>query len=151
MVKPGDAIVNPEVTEPSYIDGSASNNIIGRVEEGILNNENDFSIVKIDDSIKIDHSVFHMGVSPVKFKYVTHYDDNKTIVKLFGKVSNYRYGKILCSYTESEIDYGNNRKVIMKGLIKVEKISQPGDSGAVVLDMADNGILGLLISSTVSK
>jgi hypothetical protein len=125
-------------------------NIVGEVVEGLMNITSDFAISRIDKNFQFKNSLFGWEVSPENFAWVLPRDKGR-IIKMSGRTSGKRQGKIKSHYSSQKVYYCN-RKITQyfTGLVEIDNISKGGDSGAAVLDENDN-VIGLIIASNLES
>ena len=125
-------------------------NKIGHVIMGQVNSESDFAIAELKDDFQFTNTLFSTQNSPNGFKTVVPEDKNKS-VKMCGRTSGFKTGKIKSHYASQTIDYKKNGVTqYIKGLVEIDPISQGGDSGAPVLD-ENNKVIGLIVSGNATS
>ena len=134
------------VISPGTKDGD-NNQEIAEVTEGYLSNHVDVAIARLKDVTYLDNEYYKNNGKPQGLLKLTHEHTSKQIsVKLFGKTSGMKRGRLIDHYQEIVYfnDYPDNTIKELYGLIVTEKISGSGDSGATVLNRR-NEIIGLLV------
>jgi hypothetical protein len=113
---PGEAVLSP-----AAIDGGSTENRIGAFERRYLLRPSPVGIalIRLDDNVEGANEIPEIGA----FAGVAEMPEPGAMVRLFGRSSTLRTGKVLA-----------DRPAGMAGLVATERISEPGDGGAPVLD-----------------
>jgi hypothetical protein len=144
------AAEDTRIVSPSIEDGH--NNLeIGRVVSGILNDEIDAAIATVKDSVSVSSRLCSINQNPAKVLVVTteHVDRNLP-VRSIGRTSGFVEGEIVFSNTSCDINYWIGNKWVIKtlrGIICTNQKVSGGDSGAVVVDEANN-VIGIIAASS---
>ena len=150
----GSSVTNTiTVVSPGTREDGANCKEIAEITEGVLNNSLDVALARLKDNNDLVNEYFnHNGTPNGRVELTTEDTSGKITVKLFGRTSEKRRGKLTDHY--QDIVYFNNYPSgtisELHGLIVTEKISEPGDSGATVVNN-QNEIIGLLVGSNSKK
>ncbi len=138
----------PEVVMPANgVEGSA---VIGQVIAGRLDRFNDVALIQLEKNSLLTNKIRFIG----KIKGIRSIDSIKQnfrpgviTVQMFGAKSKFKTGLIesfnarqAISYLDGDFDH------VLKGLIQVSRMSQPGDSGSAVVDL-DNRLIGIMVAA----
>ncbi len=138
--------------------GSAENNSnfnIGNVEIAVRDHEIDAALIRIDSTVPVSNSVPRMG-KPQKVRQLSTSDVGNVDAFIYGAVSGSKnkkatQGTITSIHNEIKITYSSTDEFTIINTIAISKdgkaISEPGDSGAVVLD-ASNNVLGIVVAGS---
>ena len=144
----GDSINQPEVVMPATDEeGSA---VIGRVIEGRLDRFNDIALIQLDTDSAITNSIEFIGaINGIKTlqDIKENFRPETITVQMFGAKSHFKKGFIHSFNARQPIAYlGGDFVHVLKGLIQVSAMSQPGDSGSAVVDTTLK-LVGMLVAA----
>ncbi len=147
---PAIATQSVEVFSPGVRDGK-NPKAIAEVMEGTLNNFTDAAIAKLKDEDMVQPTLYGGNVKPNGITVLdSDHSENNYKVYLYGRTSGKSIGTIKDSH-QNTVFFKEYPKDTLKGnkfyhLIVASKMSQEGDSGAVVVD-DQNRIIGILLGS----
>jgi hypothetical protein len=121
---------------------------IANASHGCINSNIDAAIALLDNDTDLSNVLDEFNVIPEGIRHIASGDINGTTVKFCGAMSGKVSGIRIKAYNQSR-DYEVKKGeliVPMKGLIELERCSEPGDSGAPVLD-DDNNLIGIIIGA----
>jgi len=147
---PTDGTANATVVSPSK-DDNPNGLALGKVTEGELDNQIDGAIALVDDPINVMTGICSLDFTPTATLIVTdeHAHERLTVVSV-GRTTGVINGAIQTAFTNCDIHYLINNKWQIKtleGLICTDQVSQPGDSGAAVLDK-DHNVIGIIAGNS---
>lgn len=138
--------VNNKIVHPSSIDNNP--NVIGSVVWRYLNNNIDVAIATINNDVNISNTTVN-GVPIGGFGIA----NNDMAILICGRTSEIKNGIVVNSNYNSvrlkSTEYPDG-EVVFKDVIITNRISNPGDSGAVLLNRGNNQLLGVLIGANES-
>ncbi len=122
----------------------SAGNQIATARRGILNKFKDVAIAEISNP-PANRSIPGIGIPNGSFSpSINNLND---AIKMNGSISNLRKGKLKGIGVSQTIEYLNkSRKIKIKGLLKIDIVSNPGDSGSAVLNNLDE-VIGILVGS----
>ena len=135
---------NRLVVSPAHEDGFPST--MGEVQEGLISDKIDAAIARLNVPNTLSAGIADMGNAPLTIRQVSQEDENRLTVKLSGRTSGFRSGDVIDSCTFVSINYPVIGTKKIHDVIMTTKMSDPGDSGACVLDLFD-GVIGLIVAS----
>lgn len=120
-------------------------NLVGSVVTGLMNEESDFAIARVNNGVRVDNGSLTLKAVPASFGFV--FDENRgDEVIVCGRSSGRNSGAIKSTSAAQTVFYCNRtRNQFYTNLIEVEAFSQGGDSGGVVIDKM-NRVIGLVIA-----
>lgn len=121
-------------------------NLIGNVVEGVMNIDYDFAVARVKNGIKIENGSSTLKVTPASFGFVFPENQGDSLT-LCGRTSGISHGTIKSHSASQTVHYSHGRTQYLQGLIEVEKFSEGGDSGGVVINSI-NSVVGLLIADS---
>lgn len=128
---------------------------IGSIRFGLKNNEIDAALVTLENNTLSNTTPDGTKISSVReIKYEEQY--SKVNVKMYGFNNNQavQQGKVCSKYNDISIKYnlpdGSTQQMALNNLIATannqnKALSQPGDSGSVVLD-ENNSVIGIIVA-----
>ncbi|MBS1605345.1 MAG: SLATT domain-containing protein [Bacteroidetes bacterium] len=147
---PTNGVTDATVVSPSK-DDNPNGLALGNVTEGELDNQIDGAIALIDDPINVMSTICSLDFAPKAALIVTDEQahERHPVVSV-GRTSGVITGAIRTAFANCDIHYriGNQWKVrTLEGLICTDQVSQPGDSGAAVLDN-DHNVIGIIAGNS---
>lgn len=144
----GDFIKQAEVVMPANDEEGSV--VIGRVVEGRLDSFNDIALIQLETNSTINNEIEFIGaIRGIKTldKIKENFRPQTITVQMFGARSKFKKGFIHSFNARQPIAYLNGEFVhVLKGLIQVSSMSQPGDSGSAVVDTT-NHLVGMLVAA----
>ncbi|MFA6058435.1 MAG: hypothetical protein WC756_09565 [Taibaiella sp.] len=144
-----EAVANSRYAESPGHDTGIAGKTIGMIAEAIVNAYTDSALIMLEDKNgKVSGDIYKAGMI-TDIGYIGGDDVDKTRLKFCGSRSGFVQSVLVKGY--EQIAYPNYPKATgiteLKGLIQLEPVAQPGDSGAPVLDN-DNRIIGIIVGSS---
>lgn len=147
--------------EESIISDNKSNNTkteVGRIRNAVRNNVIDAAVVEVKNNLSISNQLPN-GASINKTRTIRYEEQfNDIPVRIYGYLSqsNTAMGKIKSINNHATVEYtlpddGGKENWDLYGLIAItnngQSISQPGDSGAALLDN-ENNVIGIIVGGS---
>jgi len=146
MMSDARASINDLITQPAGIDGS--NEAIGYLARyaalNVSPNPNcvDCAVAKPVSAAAVSPEILKIG----KVKGVTEAASGMT-VKKSGRTTGLTIGKIRAINSTVKVNYGEGRILLFEKQIIASKMSEPGDSGSLVVDHRNRAV-GLLFAGS---
>jgi hypothetical protein len=139
------------LVEASVVMPARSQNIIGKVIEGRLDAFNDVALVQLNESVLINNDIKDIGeISGTRTLQSIEdgFQPQSVQLRMFGAKTNAVTKGFIesCNASQTIVYLNGAFEHELHGLIQVEKMSQPGDSGSAVLDMS-NQLVGILVAA----
>lgn len=123
----------------------SGNKPIGKWEYGIMNNNFDIALIRLDNTIT--HQIIDYFDFPER--EINDFDNMETEITMLGQTSNEQKGTILGMAFNVPIKYGNQTQTLNKLIVcgnlstpfdvnTSKSLSQGGDSGAIIYDNLNN-------------
>lgn len=132
------------VVSPGVLDNGGD--VIADVVEGKLSILIDAAIAMLRSPHLVDATIAEMSRPPIGIATLVKSDENVTTLKLSGRTSGIRKGMVKDVCTVANITYDVIGKFNIIDVIMTSKMSDPGDSGAAVLNLS-NEVVGILVAS----
>lgn len=123
-------------------------NLVAHVVKGELNGYNDFAVAKVRRGIKIESTNPLLKAIPSAYGFVFPENEGE-LLTLCGRTSGVIKSNIKSHAASQTIHYPQGKTEYIQGLIEVNKFSDGGDSGGVVIN-SENKVVGLLIADSPS-
>jgi hypothetical protein len=144
----GDTVTQPVVISPG-LDAKQGGITLGNLVEARVSNHTDSALVELITPQSLDERLYDIGSIGNKTRAVDIRDVDKTRVKFTGAFSGLVTDILVKGYGISK--QGNYPSsvghIMLNHLISIEKCSEEGDSGAVVLD-ENNTVIGLIVGAS---
>jgi len=154
VVHPITDLKNITSLDVAAVQGDMKPTTIGKIYKADRNAFMDGALIEVDARL-IESRVPNLG-RPAKAKVLTSADANKIYCSIYGAASQGSpLGTVTSLYASIEVDYdGETSPFLLNNLLVVsangKAISQPGDSGCVVMDNERN-VLGLVVAGSTEE
>ena len=144
VIKPLSSQDNGQIWQQAKHDGGNSNDTVAQFEQGIplvfgpygLPNQVDAAIARLKKGVSFSLAI--PGVGPIKG--VTGVVREGCYIQIIGRTSGHSKGKVLSADFQTRLSYpgpnGEKLTAGFKNLVLCDRYSEPGDSGAIVINSA---------------
>lgn len=122
--------------------------VLGNISRGWYDDYLDIALAKLNDPDSLENKLFKQSQTPTPSGVIalSEKDNNSTEVELYGRTSHRKTGRIY-DYFKSATFIGENKRLV-QDLIVCELKSDPGDSGAIVVEKSKKQIVGIAIATS---